>query len=197
MIETVFYSAELDDENDFASESLAVAEETVEWDFEESPTSATTDCGCGGAAVTESESGLSSDLVAGEEAPSQQVKVSLFKMKNWPEFKVTVEKKCKWVLGKRICVNVPRAFQRTCVLEAFAIVSHPQAESIRGDIIGCVRTAVATGAVAGVLTGNVAAAVVSLKGALVTCLTAKGRSQLNKLAVKITTETACGEWKPR
>lgn len=124
-------------------------------------------------------------------------KFLLLKVKNWPEFKVDMKRQCKRVFGRRVCVNVPQAYQRNCELQAFVEVCHPNAQALRRDIESCCKQAVAAGAITGIYTGNVSAATTALKGYLVACLQAKGVGQLNQLSVTIRTETKCGDWKPR
>jgi hypothetical protein len=131
------------------------------------------------------------------EAATQKVDISLFKIRNWPEFKVETKKQCRKVFGRKICVNLPQAFQRNCELMAIATISHPSASSIRRKIENCARQAVAAGVVAGIISGNLAAAAAALKGYLITCLSNSGVSEASRITVKVRTETKCGKWKPR
>jgi hypothetical protein len=127
----------------------------------------------------------------------QRVRITLFKIKGWPEFKVGTKKRCKRVFGRKVCVNVPQAYERKCELTAFAEISHPKANTVRAKIESCVRKAVAAGALAGVYAGNLGAATAALKVSLKVCLAAEGVAQLNQLSVKVRTEKKCGDWKPR
>lgn len=127
----------------------------------------------------------------------QSVRVPLFKMKDWPEFKVETEQICRRIAGRKICVNVPRAYQKTCELTAFAEIRHPRAESIRGKIETCTRQAVAAGVLAGVYTGSLDAAAAALKVYLTACLAHQSVDALSQLSVTVRTESKCGPWKPR
>lgn len=193
--QSLFFASELVDDNESNSSFQESIAGSFDLDYEQLSPSQDGDCNCGETQRQRANGGLES--VALEEAPLQQVRIQLFTIRNWPEFKVDMEKQCRKVFGRKICANVPHAYQRTCSLQAFAEVSHPSAESIKADIADCVRKAVAAGVVAGVLAGNVAAAIAALKVSLIACLTAKGKSQLDSLGVNIRTESTCGEWKPR
>jgi len=195
--QTIFFAPEIIDEDEATVAPEFVLDAEFDLDFDELTAPAASDCDCGGPGGQVAPAPDRAAAASITEAAQQQVKVPLFQMRNWPEFKVDMEKKCRKVLGRRVCIDVPHAFQRTCQMNAFAEVSHPSAEAMRADIISCVRQAVAAGAVAGVLAGNVPAAIAALKASLTACLAAKGMSQLNKLSVNIRTETSCGSWKPR
>ncbi len=142
------------------------------------------------------EETLGPDEVVETEA-QEKVRFTLLKIKGWPEFKVQQKKQCKKIFGRKVCINVPQAFTRSCELIAFAEVSHPSAKDLRGKIESCIRKAVAAGAIAGVYTGNLGAATAALKAALKVCLAAEGVSSLNKLGVTVRTKTKCGKWRPR
>lgn len=135
--------------------------------------------------------------VAFDAPEDSRIKIDLFKIKNWPEFKVETTKQCRKVFGKKVCINVPQAFQRNCELEAFAEISHPDSDTIRASIEDCARQAVAAGVLTGIYTGNIATATAALKTYLQACLAAKGTEHLSQLSVTIRTETKCGPWKPR
>jgi hypothetical protein len=130
-------------------------------------------------------------------ASTQKISVALFKIKNWPEFKVEMKDQCRKILGRKVCVKVPQAFQRNCELVAFAEISHPSANKLRSKIEHCARQSVAAGVLAGIYTGNLSAAAGALKAYLIGCLGASGAEQLDKISVKVRTETKCGRWKPR
>jgi hypothetical protein len=130
-------------------------------------------------------------------AASQKVTVTLFKIKNWPEFKVEMKDQCKKIFGHKVCAKVPQAFERNCELVAFAEISHPTANTLRSKIEHCTRQAVAAGVLAGIYTGNLSAGAAALKAYLIGCLGASGVEQLDKISVKVRTETKCGSWKPR
>lgn len=128
---------------------------------------------------------------------SESVRITLFKIKGWPEFKVEMKKECRTVFGRKICINIPQAFQKNCDLIAFAEIRHPAANSIRGKIESCTRQAIAAGVLAGVYSGSLEAAAAALKAYLTSCLAAQGVGSLAELSVTVRTESKCGNWKPR
>lgn len=131
------------------------------------------------------------------EAGLQSVRVPLFRVKGWPEFKVENTQQCKKVWGRKICIDVPQAFERNCDLTAFAEISHPDADSIKAKIEECAKQAVAAGVLAGIYTGSLEAAAAALKTYLAACLQAQGVGALSQLSVTVRTESTCGDWKPR
>lgn len=137
------------------------------------------------------------DLDESEEATLQSVRVNLFKIKGWPEFKVESKKVCKRVLGRKVCIKVPQAFQRSCELVAYAEIKHPKARTIETKIVKCARQAVGAGVLAGIYTGDLNSAAAALKVYLKSCLAVAGVDQLNSVSVTVRTETKCGGWKPR
>jgi len=137
------------------------------------------------------------ELLADRES-QQCVKVGLFKIRGWPEFKTEIKKHCKKTPFGKVCVNLPQLFTRNCELEAFTEVCHPDAANIRGDIENCVKQAVVAGVVTGIVTsGNLAAAAGVLKTYLVGCLANKLGERVNQISVSVRTESKCGSWKPR
>lgn len=108
-----------------------------------------------------------------------------------------MKRQCRKTPFGKVCVNVPQTFQRNCELTAYAEVCHPSANAIKGDITNCTKQAVGAGVLAGVYTGNLAAATTALKSYLIACLKVKGVQQLARLSVTVRTETKCGAWKPR
>lgn len=132
----------------------------------------------------------------------QKVKVRLFTLSNVPEFKTKVTRQCKTIkiggFKKKICTNLPQMFTRMSKITAFVEVSHPSANSIRGDIERSVREAVAAGAITIVGTsGNVAAAAAALKIYLKGALAGRLGNRVSQLGVTVRTETERGSWKPR
>lgn len=163
--------------------------EVVDWESlpESAPAPECEDCG-----DVVKEYTAEADDDSGAEA-LQCVERELFTVKGWPEFKVTTEKQCRKVFGRKICVNIPRAWQRNCELKASVKVCHPNAEAMRQKIQTAVKEAVAAGIVTGVLTENPAAAAAAMKAYLVSKLP----GNMSQLSVTIKTNTKCGDWKPR
>lgn len=118
----------------------------------------------------------------------------LASINGWPEVKTEFRNKCIKIFGKKICTKVPVVYQRTSKLEVVGQVSHPDLETIAGDIADCVRQAVAAGVAAGALTGNVGAAVAAFESYLKACLAAKGARALGELRVGLFTRKTPGEW---
>lgn len=112
----------------------------------------------------------------------------------WPETKTDFEVKCIRVFGKKICTKVPVVYHRTSKLEVIAEISHPDWDTIRGDIEDCVRQAAAAGVAAGALSGNIAAALAAFEGYLKTCLATKGVRRLGELQVGLNTRKTAGPW---
>ncbi|UUO04966.1 hypothetical protein M4951_16425 [Blastopirellula sp. J2-11] len=177
-----------------------LADETADWEEavdDSDPTALATESEDEFVSFSVSEETEASDESIVASASVQTLKIALFKVKNWPEFKVEMKKKCRRVLGRKICVNVPQAYQRNCELKAFAEIKLPSANQVKRKIESCVKKAVAAGVLAGIYTGNIAAATAALKLSLQACLKSEGVQSLNQLSVKVRTEKKCGKWKPR
>lgn len=117
----------------------------------------------------------------------------VLKIKSYPEVKVDTVKKCRKVLGKKICVNVPQGYRRTGTLSVYLVVTYPK--GFEREVRACAVGALSTAVIAGLASGNFAAAINALKPALTACLTAKGSQAAGRTNVKFVRRTTHTPWK--
>jgi len=73
-------------------------------------------------------------------------------------------------------------------------VSHPDVDSIKNDIDGCLGAAAAAAIAAGLFTGDISSASAAFRTALIGCLQSKGISWANDLNIWVSPEDRRGDW---
>ncbi|MCR9255332.1 MAG: hypothetical protein NXI16_04475 [Alphaproteobacteria bacterium] len=128
-------------------------------------------------------------------ASEQCHRMTLAKIKGWPEVKTEMERQCRRVFGQRICLDVPVLYRRNCEQIIEAEICWPTNVDIVDMVEDCVKQALAAGILAGILTGNLAVAASTLTLYLETCLKAKGVEVASAVRVGLKRRKRCGPWR--
>lgn len=124
-----------------------------------------------------------------------------------PEVKTVMEKQCKHVLGKPICIKVPVIYRRTSKLTAYVRISSGliKNDQVWSAVRGCVSEAAVSAGIAGILAsyatsgaGGLAAAKATFTATLVGCLRSKGKEFARiatDLRLDLFTKQEHGDWK--
>ena len=114
-------------------------------------------------------------------------------IKDWPEIKRTTVKKCKKVLGKKVCVNWPQLWKRTSRLSVFLVITYPT--GFDKDVKECAVLSLTAAILAMIASGNPAAAQTAFTTAFKACLVKKGSEVADRVRVKFDTRKVEGAWR--
>lgn len=117
----------------------------------------------------------------------------VLRISEYPEFKKTTVKKCKKVLGKKVCINWPQLWKRTGRTSFFLVVTYPK--GFEKDIRQCAEAALTAAVLAALATGDVSAAIAVFEAAMTACLTKKGSEAVGKFKVKFDKRVTHSKWK--
>ena len=140
------------------------------------------------------------NLALRERASSSSYEYVLLDANGWLEFKTDSRIKC--VLKNPISddcaikTKVPVLYRRTSRLQWVATVYLDSREDYKEAVKDCISGALATGALAGLVTGSLESSAVVLEKYLEICLVAKEISNKLKVDVSIRTRKVPGRWKP-
>jgi hypothetical protein len=134
------------------------------------------------------------EIEAIPESGEQCHRFRLAKIGNIPQVKTEWENKCVRILGRRICTKVPVLYRRTCTMVVEAEVCWPGDKDIIGAIEDCAKQALAAGVLAGLLTGNLAAATATFTQYLKSCLTSKGIAAASRIRAGLRHHNQCPPW---
>jgi hypothetical protein len=128
-----------------------------------------------------------------QKSGNRELELELLRIKGWPEFKKTTVKKCKKVLGKKVCINWPQLWKRESRLSVFLVVSYPS--ELENDVKECLNTALTAAILALLASGNFAGAWALFVSLLEACLTAKGADAIGRIGGKFELRKVEGDWR--
>lgn len=116
---------------------------------------------------------------------------------NFPETKTEWRKKCQVkIAGKcRVYLKLPTVYRRTSKLVVEVTACWPDQNDIASEIERCAGQALAAGVLAGVTSGNLAAAAAAFEAFLPACLLEKGVTLANKVKIGMRIRKRTGPWK--
>lgn len=128
---------------------------------------------------------------------NETLEIKIASIHGWPEYKQEMKLKCKWVLGVRVCTDVPVFYRRSCNKQVFVVVSYPGdvEQRIKNEIKKCTTQAAAL-SVAAAIAGGVAAALPVFSAAFTECINSAASEYASRISFKLDDKTECGDWTP-